>query len=201
MTRSPAADSRSRSSKTWISAEQRLRGPLPIALFLRGRGRRFPTNDVCHFIRNAPVSGRRRLRKRALSCYWDRDDSVAGAGRASLAATRPRPAEGRIERSGDFLRVPVKTRMLAIFFVRAATGQFEFEHAAQIARPLVTMARNKLVSRMRPAGSSEPRCTAARPSGHVRSSVDRRRMPTPTGPPLQKGDAGLAAIPNLRKRP
>jgi RNA polymerase sigma factor (sigma-70 family) len=43
----------------------------------------------------------------------------------------------------------VTQSVLANFFVRAATGQFELEHPDQLARLLVTMARNKLVSRVR----------------------------------------------------
>ena len=43
----------------------------------------------------------------------------------------------------------VSQSVLANFFARAAIGQFELEHPDQLARLLVTMARNKLVSRVR----------------------------------------------------
>ena len=62
--------------------------------------------------------------------------------------------EVRLRISGNqvnraFDSVDVSQSVLANFFVRAATGQFELEHPDQLARLLVTMARNKLVSRVR----------------------------------------------------
>lgn len=62
--------------------------------------------------------------------------------------------EVRLRISGNqvnraFDSVDVTQSVLANFFERAATGQFEFERPDQLARLLVTMARNKLVSRVR----------------------------------------------------
>ena len=62
--------------------------------------------------------------------------------------------EVRVRISGNqvnraFDSVDVTQSVLANFFVRAASGQFELEHPDQLARLLVTMARNKLVSRVR----------------------------------------------------
>jgi RNA polymerase sigma factor (sigma-70 family) len=48
-----------------------------------------------------------------------------------------------------FDSLDVSQSVLANFFVRAANGQFELEHVDQLVRLLVTMARNKLVSRVR----------------------------------------------------
>jgi len=48
-----------------------------------------------------------------------------------------------------FDSVDVSQSVLANFFARAASGQFELERPEQLAGLLVTMARNKLVSRVR----------------------------------------------------
>ena len=53
----------------------------------------------------------------------------------------------QVNRAFDSL--DVSQSVLANFFVRAANGQFELEHVDQLVRLLVTMARNKLVSRVR----------------------------------------------------
>jgi len=60
---------------------------------------------------------------------------------------RLRISGSQVNRAFDSL--DVTQSVLANFFVRAAAGQFELEHADQLARLLVTMARNKLVSRVR----------------------------------------------------
>jgi RNA polymerase sigma factor (sigma-70 family) len=60
---------------------------------------------------------------------------------------RLRISGSQVNRAFDSL--DVSQSVLANFFARAATGQFELEHADQLARLLVTMARNKLVSRVR----------------------------------------------------
>jgi RNA polymerase sigma factor (sigma-70 family) len=53
----------------------------------------------------------------------------------------------RLNRAFDSL--DVSQSVLANFFVRAASGQFELERPEQLAGLLVTMARNKLLSRVR----------------------------------------------------
>jgi RNA polymerase sigma factor (sigma-70 family) len=50
---------------------------------------------------------------------------------------------------GAFDSLDVSQSVLANFFARAASGQFELERPEQLAGLLVTMARNKLVSRVR----------------------------------------------------
>lgn len=60
---------------------------------------------------------------------------------------RLRISGSQVNRAFDSL--DVSQSVLANFFARAAKGQFEFEHVDQLARLLVTMARNKLVSRVR----------------------------------------------------
>jgi RNA polymerase sigma factor (sigma-70 family) len=60
---------------------------------------------------------------------------------------RLRISGSQVNRAFDSL--DVSQSVLANFFARAATGQFELEHPDQLARLLVTMARNKLVSRVR----------------------------------------------------
>ena len=60
---------------------------------------------------------------------------------------RLRISGSQFDRAFDSL--DVFQSVLANFFVRAAIGQFELEHPDQLARLLVTMARNKLVSRVR----------------------------------------------------
>ena len=60
---------------------------------------------------------------------------------------RLRISGSQVSRAFDSL--DVTQSVLANFFVRAASGQFELEHPDQLARLLVTMARNKLVSRVR----------------------------------------------------
>jgi RNA polymerase sigma factor (sigma-70 family) len=60
---------------------------------------------------------------------------------------RLRISGSRVNRVFDSL--DVSQSVLANFFARAANGQFELEHPDQLARLLVTMARNKLVSRVR----------------------------------------------------
>jgi RNA polymerase sigma factor (sigma-70 family) len=60
---------------------------------------------------------------------------------------RLRISGSQVNRAFDSL--DVTQSVLANFFARAATGQFELEHPDQLARLLVTMARNKLVSRVR----------------------------------------------------
>lgn len=51
--------------------------------------------------------------------------------------------------SRAFDSLDVSQSVLANFFVRAATGQFELERPDQLAGLLITMARNKLLSRVR----------------------------------------------------
>ncbi len=60
---------------------------------------------------------------------------------------RLRISGSQVNRAFDSL--DVSQSVLANFFARAAIGQFELEHPDQLARLLVTMARNKLVSRVR----------------------------------------------------
>jgi RNA polymerase sigma factor (sigma-70 family) len=60
---------------------------------------------------------------------------------------RLRISGSQVNRAFDSL--DVSQSVLANFLMRAATGQFELERPDQLARLLVTMARNKLVSRVR----------------------------------------------------
>lgn len=60
---------------------------------------------------------------------------------------RTRIGDQRLKRAFD--SVDVSQSVLAIFFSRAATGEYELERPEQLARLLVTMARNRLVSRAR----------------------------------------------------
>jgi RNA polymerase sigma factor (sigma-70 family) len=60
---------------------------------------------------------------------------------------RLRIGGNQVNRAFDSL--DVSQSVLANFFARAATGQFELERPDQLAGLLVTMARNKLVSRVR----------------------------------------------------
>jgi RNA polymerase sigma factor (sigma-70 family) len=60
---------------------------------------------------------------------------------------RTRIGDQRLKRAFD--SVDVSQSVLAIFFSRAATGEYELESPEQLVRLLVTMARNRLVSRAR----------------------------------------------------
>jgi RNA polymerase sigma-70 factor (ECF subfamily) len=60
---------------------------------------------------------------------------------------RTRIRDHRLKRAFD--SVDVSQSVLAIFFSRAATGEYELERPEQLARLLVTMARNRLVSHVR----------------------------------------------------
>lgn len=60
---------------------------------------------------------------------------------------RMRIGGSQLKRAFD--SVDVSQSVLANFFARAARGQFELERPEQLAGLLVTMARNKLVSRVR----------------------------------------------------
>lgn len=60
---------------------------------------------------------------------------------------RMRISGNQLNRAFDSL--DVSQSVLANFFTRAASGQFELERPEQLAGLLVTMARNKLVSRVR----------------------------------------------------
>ena len=60
---------------------------------------------------------------------------------------RTRIFDRRLKRAFD--SVDVSQSVLAIFFSRAATGEYELEGPEQLARLLVTMARNRLVSHAR----------------------------------------------------
>jgi RNA polymerase sigma-70 factor (ECF subfamily) len=60
---------------------------------------------------------------------------------------RLRIVDTRLNRAFDSL--DVTQSVLANFFKRASTGEYELEHPDQLARLLVTMARNKLASRAR----------------------------------------------------
>lgn len=60
---------------------------------------------------------------------------------------RTRIRDHRLKRAFD--SVDVSQSVLAIFFSRAATGEYELERPEQLARLLVTMARNRLVSHAR----------------------------------------------------
>ena len=60
---------------------------------------------------------------------------------------RTRIFDRRLQRAFD--SVDVSQSVLAIFFSRAATGEYELESPEQLARLLVAMARNRLVSHAR----------------------------------------------------
>lgn len=60
---------------------------------------------------------------------------------------RLRIEDDRLNRAFD--SVDVSQSVLASFFVRAAIGEYDLEHADQLVRLLVAMARNKLASRAR----------------------------------------------------
>ncbi|MBX7165544.1 MAG: sigma-70 family RNA polymerase sigma factor [Pirellulales bacterium] len=60
---------------------------------------------------------------------------------------RTRIGDHRLKRAFD--SADVSQSVLAIFFSRAANGDYELERPEQLARLLVTMARNRLVSRAR----------------------------------------------------
>jgi RNA polymerase sigma factor (sigma-70 family) len=60
---------------------------------------------------------------------------------------RIRMGDGRLNRAFD--SIDVSQSVLAYFFTRAANGEYELERPGQLARLLVTMARNRLVSRAR----------------------------------------------------
>jgi RNA polymerase sigma-70 factor (ECF subfamily) len=60
---------------------------------------------------------------------------------------RMRIGDDRLNRAFD--SVDVSQSVLADFFSRAATGEYELDGPEQLARLLVTMARNRLVSRAR----------------------------------------------------
>ena len=59
---------------------------------------------------------------------------------------RMRIGSNQLKRAFDSM--DVSQSVLANFFARAARGQFELERPEQLAGLLVTMARNKLVSRL-----------------------------------------------------
>lgn len=60
---------------------------------------------------------------------------------------RIRIGDGRLNRAFD--SIDVSQSVLAYFFSRAANGEYELERPGQLARLLVTMARNRLMSRAR----------------------------------------------------
>jgi RNA polymerase sigma factor (sigma-70 family) len=60
---------------------------------------------------------------------------------------RMRMSDDRLNRAFDSL--DVSQSVFANFFSRAATGEYQLERPGQLARLLVTMARNRLVSRIR----------------------------------------------------
>src|SRR5437870_2062766 len=60
---------------------------------------------------------------------------------------RIRIGDGRLNRAFD--SIDVSQSVLAYFFSRAANGEYELERPGQLARLLVTMARNRLTSRAR----------------------------------------------------
>jgi RNA polymerase sigma-70 factor (ECF subfamily) len=60
---------------------------------------------------------------------------------------RLRLGDNRLQRAFD--SVDVSQSVLAHFFSRAADGEYELEHPEQLVRLLITMARNRLVSRAR----------------------------------------------------
>ena len=60
---------------------------------------------------------------------------------------RMRIGDDRLNRAFD--SVDVSQSVLACFFSRAATGEYELERPDQLARLLLTMARNRLISRAR----------------------------------------------------
>jgi RNA polymerase sigma-70 factor (ECF subfamily) len=77
---------------------------------------------------------------------------------------RMRIDDDRLNRAFDSL--DVSQSVLASFFVRAATGEYDLERPDQLVRLLLTMARNKLASR-------------ARQERRQRRDI-RRTSPTPT---------------------
>src|SRR6476659_6235970 len=60
---------------------------------------------------------------------------------------RVRMGDDRLNRAFDSL--DVSQSVFANFFSRAASGEYQLERPDQLARLLVTMARNRLVSRVR----------------------------------------------------
>jgi RNA polymerase sigma factor (sigma-70 family) len=60
---------------------------------------------------------------------------------------RMRIGDDRLNRAFD--SADVSQSVFASFFSRAASGEYELEHPEQLARLLVSMARNRLVSRIR----------------------------------------------------
>jgi RNA polymerase sigma factor (sigma-70 family) len=60
---------------------------------------------------------------------------------------RMRIGDDRLNRAFD--SVDVSQSVLACFFSQAATGEYELEQPEQLARLLLTMARNRLISRAR----------------------------------------------------
>jgi RNA polymerase sigma factor (sigma-70 family) len=60
---------------------------------------------------------------------------------------RMRIKDDRLNRAFD--SVDVSQSVLACFFSRAATGEYELDRPAQLAKLLLTMARNRLISRAR----------------------------------------------------
>jgi RNA polymerase sigma-70 factor (ECF subfamily) len=60
---------------------------------------------------------------------------------------RLRIGDGRLNRSFD--SQDVSQSVLASFFARAASGEYEFERPEQLGRLLMTMARNRMISRTR----------------------------------------------------
>ena len=60
---------------------------------------------------------------------------------------RIRIGDGRLNRAFD--SIDVSQSVLAYFFSRAANGEYELERPGQLARLLLTMARNRLMSRAR----------------------------------------------------
>ena len=85
---------------------------------------------------------------------------------------RLRIRDDRLNRAFD--SVDVSQSVLASFFIRAAVGEYELDQPEQLARLLVTMARNRVRSRP-PRAPSGARCPP--PGRQARGARGDRRRP------------------------
>ncbi|MGL4552036.1 MAG: RNA polymerase sigma factor [Gemmataceae bacterium] len=96
-------------------------------------------------------------------------------------AVRFRLTDPRLRRTCDSM--DVCQSVLASFFVRAASGQYDLESPEQLLRLLTTMARNKLLNQAREAHA------ARRDSRLVAGDVADHDVPAPAPGPPQQAEA------------
>jgi RNA polymerase sigma-70 factor (ECF subfamily) len=93
-------------------------------------------------------------------------------------AIRARHTDPRLRRVVD--SVDICQSVLANFFVRVASGQFELEHPDQLLRLLVTMARNQLYDQVRRQKASRRSSQRVDPQGQEKVEHVAAQQQTPS---------------------